>query len=80
MKDTQNDDEKTLYLAWVLGEARFFARMLPKVAHKATLSDTGVLLDTRGRPWHDQGLPSAAVGEHYPIHCSLPLNIEVGLL
>ncbi|KAK4237317.1 hypothetical protein C8A03DRAFT_34730 [Achaetomium macrosporum] len=61
MKDEQNDDEKTLYLAWAFGEARYFARMLPKVAHRATLSDTGVLVDTHGRPWHDQGLPLAVV-------------------
>ncbi|KAK3303134.1 uncharacterized protein B0T15DRAFT_401575 [Chaetomium strumarium] len=61
MKDDQNDDEKTLYLAWVFGEARYFAGMLPKVAHKAALSDTGVLLDTHGQPWHDHGLPPAVV-------------------
>ncbi|KAK3906075.1 hypothetical protein C8A05DRAFT_12173 [Staphylotrichum tortipilum] len=52
------DDDKTLLLAWVFGESHF-VRMLSRVAHKATLDDEGVLLDTRGQPWKDHGLPPA---------------------
>ncbi|KAK4034859.1 hypothetical protein C8A01DRAFT_38683 [Parachaetomium inaequale] len=57
MKKDDNDDDKTLFLTWVFGEARWFARMLSKVAYKATLDGAGVLLDAGGQPWKDQGFP-----------------------
>ncbi|GAB1316163.1 hypothetical protein MFIFM68171_06373 [Madurella fahalii] len=57
MNGEDNDDDKTLYLAWVLGEATCFAQMVVKVSRKVTLSKDGTLLDTRGQPWEKQGLP-----------------------
>ena len=68
MKKEQNDDDKTLFLAWVFGESRWFARMLSRVAHKATLDGSGNLLDAHGQPWKDQNLPPAILGKK-----SLPL-------
>ncbi|KAH6842635.1 hypothetical protein B0I37DRAFT_436308 [Chaetomium sp. MPI-CAGE-AT-0009] len=58
MKGDAHDNDKTLFLAWVFGEGRWFTRMLSKAAHKATLADDGTLLDACGRPWEDQGLPA----------------------
>lgn len=59
------DDDKTLLLAWVFGGSHF-VRMLSRVAHKATLNDKGILLDTRGQPWKDHGLPPAIIGMKPP--------------
>ncbi|KAL2257538.1 hypothetical protein VTK26DRAFT_9507 [Humicola hyalothermophila] len=57
MNADHHDDEKTLYLTWVLGDARWFIRSVSKVAHKATLSDDGKLTDSRGVLWMNRGLP-----------------------
>ena len=63
MKGDENDDDKTLFLAWVFGEGRWFTRMLSRVAHKATVDENGVLLDAHGQPWMNQGLPSIVLGK-----------------
>ncbi|KAK0644174.1 hypothetical protein B0T16DRAFT_392570 [Cercophora newfieldiana] len=52
-----NDDDKTLYLTWVFGVGRWFARVVSRVAIKATIDVDGTLLDARGQPWKAQGLP-----------------------
>jgi hypothetical protein len=69
MNNEKNDNEKTMYLTWVFGEARWFARVLFKVAHKAILSDDGVLVDTRGQPWKDCGLPLVIFGKSSRTFC-----------
>lgn len=65
-----DDDEKAVYISWILGDGRGFASIVTNVAHKATLSEDGMLLDTRGRSWNDSGLPPAIVGmcpcAHWP--------------
>ncbi|EAQ84748.1 predicted protein [Chaetomium globosum CBS 148.51] len=58
MKSEVNDDDKALFLTWVIGEGRWFSRMLSKTARKATLADDGSLLDASGQPWDDHGLPT----------------------
>ncbi|KAK0615580.1 hypothetical protein B0T17DRAFT_581514 [Bombardia bombarda] len=58
MKSERNDDDKTLYVAWVLGEGRWFSRVVSKVAHKATIGDGEDLLDAKGQPWKEQALPA----------------------
>ncbi len=63
MKKEENDDDKTLFLTWVFGETRWFARMLSRVAHKATLDNSGNLLDSHGQPWKKQNLPAAILGK-----------------
>ncbi|KXX78805.1 hypothetical protein MMYC01_205643 [Madurella mycetomatis] len=50
MDGEENDDDKVLYLSWVLGESTCFSTQVAKVSRKATLSDGGTLLDTRGQP------------------------------
>ncbi|KAK4133740.1 hypothetical protein BT67DRAFT_423041, partial [Trichocladium antarcticum] len=59
-QDSDND-EKAVYISWILGDGRGFASIVTNVAHKATLSEDGVLRDTRGRSWNDSGLPPAIV-------------------
>jgi hypothetical protein len=63
MRQEHNDDDKTMFLTWVFGEVRWFARMLSRVAHKATLDGDGNLLDARGQLWKDRGLPPAILGK-----------------
>ncbi|KAK3682277.1 hypothetical protein B0T22DRAFT_387018 [Podospora appendiculata] len=57
MNKDRNDNDKTLYITWVLGEGRWFSRVVTKVAHQASVDEKGTLLDTNGQPWKDQGLP-----------------------
>ncbi|KAK4187437.1 hypothetical protein QBC35DRAFT_384882, partial [Podospora australis] len=57
MAGAQNDDDKTLVLCWILGEARFFTKMLAKAARNATIDDEGNLLDSKGQLWSHQSIP-----------------------
>lgn len=69
MDGEKNDDDKALYLAWVLGEATCFSILVTKVSHKATLGNGGTLLDTRGQLWEKQGLPPAILGKNLGFLC-----------
>lgn len=59
-----NDDDKTMYLTWAFGEGRWFSRVVSRVAYKATVDENGTVLDARGQPWKNQGLPAAILGEY----------------
>ncbi|KAK5662296.1 hypothetical protein OQA88_8202 [Cercophora sp. LCS_1] len=59
---SKNDDEKTLYLTWILGEGRWFSRVVSRVAYKATINDDGELVDSKGNLWKDQDLPDYVIG------------------
>ncbi|KAK3332318.1 hypothetical protein B0T19DRAFT_473232 [Cercophora scortea] len=61
MNGDHNDNDKTLYTTWVLGEGRWFSRVVTKVAHKASVDERGILLDTKGQPWKHQGLPNGII-------------------
>ncbi|KAK1574502.1 uncharacterized protein LY79DRAFT_565754 [Colletotrichum navitas] len=54
MAGARNDEDKTLVLSWVFGEARWFSRVLAKAAYKSRVGADGKLLDSRGRPWNEQ--------------------------
>lgn len=58
MAGARNDEEKTLVLAWLLGEARWFSRVVSKCSNKAQLGPDGQLLDSEGRLWSDQPVSS----------------------
>jgi hypothetical protein len=58
-----DEDDKTLFLTWVFGLGRWFAKVVSRVAYKATINDDGTLLDASGQPWKAQGLPSGILGE-----------------
>ena len=68
-----NDNDKALYLTWVIGEGRWFPRLLPRVAYDTTVDDDGILLDSRRKPWKNQlGFPKRILGKHFDhIHCVL---------
>ncbi|KAK4449616.1 hypothetical protein QBC34DRAFT_350776 [Podospora aff. communis PSN243] len=53
-----DEDDKTLFLTWVFGLGRWFAKVVSRVAYKATINDDGTLLDASCQPWKAQGLPS----------------------
>ena len=76
MDDSQNknDDEKTLFVSWVFGEARWFPKCLARVAYKATIDD-GELVDSHGQKWTNSGFPTVITGEK-----SLHQNPNSGLL
>ncbi|KAK0707707.1 hypothetical protein B0H67DRAFT_495276 [Lasiosphaeris hirsuta] len=61
MSGGDNDDEKTMYLAWVLGEGRYFSRVVAKVAYQSTIDEGGNLLNASGQPWKDQQLPDGII-------------------
>ncbi|KZL77614.1 nuclear pore protein, partial [Colletotrichum tofieldiae] len=54
MAGARNDEDKTLVLSWVFGEARWFSRVLAKAAYKSRVGADGTLLDSKGRPWKEQ--------------------------
>lgn len=54
----RNNEDKTLVLAWLLGEARWFSRVVAKVANNAQIGPDGQLLDSEGRLWSDQPVSS----------------------
>lgn len=58
MAGARNDEDKTLVLAWLLGEARWFSRVVSKCANKAQIGPDGQLLDSEGRLWSDQPVSS----------------------
>ncbi|KAK3349622.1 hypothetical protein B0T25DRAFT_610517 [Lasiosphaeria hispida] len=57
MSNGNYDGEKTMYLTWVLGEGRWFSRVVGKVACQSTIDDDGNLLNASGQRWKDQQLP-----------------------
>ena len=63
MKTSQND-EKILHATWVFGDASWFTRIVSKAAHKATLNDEEVLVDTHGKAWKDHGLSQTVAGKY----------------
>ncbi|KAK6227641.1 nuclear pore protein [Colletotrichum tabaci] len=62
MAGARNDEDKTLVLSWVFGEARWFSRVLAKAAFKSRVGTDGALLDSKGRPWRDQPVSDEVVG------------------
>ncbi|KAK4162834.1 hypothetical protein QBC43DRAFT_214490 [Cladorrhinum sp. PSN259] len=57
-----NDEGKIMVIAWVFGEARAFAKVLPQVVTNTSLSADGeVLLDRHGNPWAAQPIPSELI-------------------
>ncbi|KUI63021.1 hypothetical protein VP1G_10143 [Cytospora mali] len=58
MAGARKDEDKTLVLAWLLGEARWFSRVVSKCANKAQLGPDGQLLDSEGNLWSDQPVSS----------------------
>ncbi|KAF6836415.1 nuclear pore protein [Colletotrichum plurivorum] len=61
MAGARNDEDKTLVLSWVFGEARWFSRVLSKAAYKSRVGPDGTLLDSRGRPWRDQPISDEVI-------------------
>jgi hypothetical protein len=80
MANGQTDDDKILYLTWVFGEGRWFSRIIAKVAHKATISADGDLLDSHGEKWDIQRIPADILGWLYVpwmfTASTLTLNIQ----
>ncbi|KAF9873677.1 hypothetical protein CkaCkLH20_08787 [Colletotrichum karsti] len=62
MAGARNDEDKTLVLSWVFGEARWFTRVLSKAAYKSRVAADGTLLDSQGRPWKDQPVSDEVIG------------------
>ncbi|TDZ39234.1 hypothetical protein C8035_v006320 [Colletotrichum spinosum] len=62
MAGARNDEDKTLVLSWVFGEARWFGRVLARAAFKSRVGADGLLLDSTGRPWRDQPVSAEVVG------------------
>lgn len=58
MAGARNDEDKTLVLAWLLGEARWFSRVVSKCANQAQIGPDGQLLDSEGKLWSDQPVSS----------------------
>ncbi|KAK2031570.1 hypothetical protein LX32DRAFT_584586 [Colletotrichum zoysiae] len=61
MAGARNDEDKTLILSWVFGEARWFSRVLAKAAYKSRIGADGNLLDSRGRPWKEQPISDEVI-------------------
>ncbi|OLN88114.1 hypothetical protein CCHL11_00082 [Colletotrichum chlorophyti] len=61
MAGARNDEDKTLVLSWVFGEARWFSRVLAKAAYKSRVGADGVLLDSKGQPWKDQPISTEVI-------------------
>ncbi|KAK1969642.1 hypothetical protein LY78DRAFT_333638 [Colletotrichum sublineola] len=61
MAGARNDEDKTLVLSWVFGEARWFSRVLAKAAYKSRVGADGKLLDSRGRPWDEQPISDEVI-------------------
>ncbi|WYZ35268.1 hypothetical protein EsH8_I_001544 [Colletotrichum jinshuiense] len=62
MAGARNDEDKTLVLSWVFGEARWFSRVLAKAAYKSRVGADGTLLDSAGRPWKSQPVSDEVIG------------------
>lgn len=58
MAGARNDEDKTLVLSWLLGEARWFSRVVSKCANKAQIGPEGQLLDSEGKLWSEQPVSS----------------------
>ncbi|KAL0935871.1 nuclear pore protein [Colletotrichum truncatum] len=61
MAGARNDEDKTLVLSWVFGEARWFSRVLAKAAYKSRVGADGALVDSNGRPWRDQPISDEVI-------------------
>ncbi|KAI8256971.1 hypothetical protein COL154_006833 [Colletotrichum chrysophilum] len=61
MAGARNDEDKTLVLSWVFGEARWFSRVLSKAAYKSRLGPDGTLQDSKGRPWKEQPISEEVI-------------------
>ncbi|KAK1502042.1 hypothetical protein CTAM01_05480 [Colletotrichum tamarilloi] len=61
MAGARNDEDKTLVLSWVFGEARWFSRVLAKAAYKSRVGPDGALQDSKGRPWKDQPISDEVI-------------------
>ncbi|KAJ0160227.1 hypothetical protein CTA2_8344 [Colletotrichum tanaceti] len=61
MAGARNDEDKTLVLGWVFGEARWFGRVLAKAAFHSRVGPDGALLDAKGRPWSHQPVSDEVV-------------------
>lgn len=46
--------DKTLVLAWILGEVQLFSQTLSSAAYQSQLGADGTLLDAEGKPWASQ--------------------------
>jgi hypothetical protein len=58
--------DKALFLTWVFGEPVNFAKILGRVAHLATVDESGVLLGANGQPLTELGLPVDVLGKILP--------------
>lgn len=58
-----NDDDMTLFVSWIFGEARWFSKCVSRIAYKATIDKDGNLLNARGQRWDKSGLPAQILGE-----------------
>ncbi|GKT51316.1 uncharacterized protein ColSpa_11497 [Colletotrichum spaethianum] len=61
MAGARNDEDKTLVLSWVFGEARWFSRVLAKAAYKSRVGTDGTLLDSKGHPWKEQPISDEVI-------------------
>lgn len=53
-----NGADKTLVAGWVLGQAQWVSRALSQCAYNASITADGTLLDSEGKPWNAQPVPS----------------------
>lgn len=45
------------WITWVFGDAKWFSKMISKVAYKATIDEYGQLRNATGQPWRSLTLP-----------------------
>ncbi|KAK4099428.1 hypothetical protein N658DRAFT_560353 [Parathielavia hyrcaniae] len=71
MQKNEHDDYKTLYIAWVIGEPLWFARMLFKFAFRATIDDAGYLSGEKESLKYCRSKDTNANAKHACIHQQL---------
>ncbi|KAK0709249.1 hypothetical protein B0T26DRAFT_785122 [Lasiosphaeria miniovina] len=57
----RGDYDETLFLCWVIGEGRWFSRLVSTAANNSTIDAEGNMINGKGQPWAAQRLPSAII-------------------